>query len=402
MRRCLAKISERLEEPVMGALRDFVADLLENEGAVFEPVEPDGLEVLAPEPLAAAMGWPELARLGFGRELPPGAMAVGLEGDWLERLGALLRERGRWAARQFAFARPLSPPADPEGLLDRVFDLPNAVWRLQRVSATWTRCVLLAFRYTAVSDEKREGLVWLAFNQGTGAVIDDITARLRPLLAEQPQWQAPEADVRRVAGPAWDAARLEARIRPLLGHYVRREIEPFLRAMRRRLDRDRARVHEYHNDLRLASQKRLAVLAGAAGDKAEADRKRESLRIAAIEREYVTKLDDLRHNYALRVSVEWVQGMEIFVPVQRFDVLIKRRKGERLIHIDLHPTVRLMELPASEWGPGLERTRLVCDDRLHVTDPAGQAACMSCGKGWCRACHSTACPRCGHAVESPN
>ena len=169
----------------MGALRDFVADLLEIEGAAVEPMEPDGLEVLAPEPLAAAMGWPELARLGFGRELQRGAMAVGLEGDWLDRLGALLGERGRWAARQVALARPLTPPADPERLLDRAFDLPNAVWRLHGVSPAWTRCLLLAFRYTAVSDEKREGLVWLAFNQGTGAVVDDIMARLRPLLAEQ-------------------------------------------------------------------------------------------------------------------------------------------------------------------------------------------------------------------------
>jgi hypothetical protein len=386
----------------MSALRDFVTDLLEVEGAAVEPLDPDGLEVLAPDPLAAAMGWPELARLGFGRELPPGALAVGLEGDWLDRLGALLGERGRWAARQVALARPLTTPADPERLLDRVYDLPNATWRLQRVSPTWARCLLLAFRYTAVSDEKREGLVWLAFNQGTGAVIDDVMARLRPLLTEQVEWQAPEPDIRHAAGPAWDAARLETRIRPLLGHHVQREMEPFLHTMRRRLDRDRARVHEYHNDLRLASQKRLAVLAGAAGEKAEADRKRETLRIAAIEREYAAKLDDVRHNYALRVTVEWVQGMEIFVPVQRFDVLIKRRKGERLIHTDLHPLVRLMELPASDWGPGIERTRLVCDDRLHVTDPAGQAPCASCGKVLCRACHPSACPRCGQAVERPN
>jgi hypothetical protein len=47
----------------MGALREFVADMLESEGAAVEPVEPDGLEVLAPEPLRAAMGWPEFARL---------------------------------------------------------------------------------------------------------------------------------------------------------------------------------------------------------------------------------------------------------------------------------------------------------------------------------------------------
>ena len=74
----------------MGALRDFVADLLDGEGAAIEPVEPDGLDVLAPEPLRAAMGWPELARLGFGAQLPPEAVGVRLEGDWLDRFGSLL------------------------------------------------------------------------------------------------------------------------------------------------------------------------------------------------------------------------------------------------------------------------------------------------------------------------
>jgi hypothetical protein len=34
----------------MGALREFVADMLESEGAAIEPVDPDGLEVLAPAP----------------------------------------------------------------------------------------------------------------------------------------------------------------------------------------------------------------------------------------------------------------------------------------------------------------------------------------------------------------
>jgi hypothetical protein len=71
----------------MGALRDFIADLMESEGALIEPVEPDGLDVLAPEQLRNAMGWPELARLGFGAQLPPGAMPIGLEGDWLDRCG---------------------------------------------------------------------------------------------------------------------------------------------------------------------------------------------------------------------------------------------------------------------------------------------------------------------------
>jgi len=382
----------------MGALRDFVSEVLEMKGSAVEPVEPDGLEVLAPEPLRKVMGWPELVRLGFGAELPAGATAVGFEGDWLDRFGALLGDSGRWATRQFVL--PGAPPRihDPARLLDHAIDFPNAVFRLQEVSAAWTRCLLLAFRYSAVSDEKREGLVWLGLNQGTGAVIDDFAPRLRELLAADREWQIPDPEVRRAAGPAWDASVLDGRVKPLLGHRVRNEVEPFLRTMRRRLDRDRNRIHQYHSDLHLLAQKKLAALASGAGEKAENDRKRETLRIAAIEREYAAKLGDLRHNYALRVSVEWVQGLELFVPVQRFHVLVKRRKGEKLMQLDWHPAVRLMEPAPSDWGLGIGRSRLVCDDQLHITDPTGQAPCPSCGRAWCRACHPAACRRCGYAT----
>jgi hypothetical protein len=382
----------------MGALRDFVSEVLEMEGSAVEAVEPDGLEVLAPEPLRAVMGWPELVRLGFGAELPVGATAVGFEGDWLDRFGALLGDKGRWAERQFVLPGPPPRIHDPARLLDHAIDFPNAVWRLQEVSAAWTRCLLLAFRYTAVSDEKREGLVWLGFNQGTGAVIDDFAPRLRELLGGDAEWQVPDAEVRQAAGPAWAASVLDRRVRPLLQHRVRLEVEPFLRTMQRRLDRDRSRIHQYHSDLHLVAQKKLAALAGSMGEKADNDRKRELLRIATIEREYAAKLGDLRHNYALRVSVEWVQGLELFVPVQRFQVLVKRRKGEKLMCLDWHPAVRLMESPPSDWDLGIGRSRLVCDDQLHITDPGGQSPCPSCGRAWCRACHPTACRRCGHAI----
>jgi hypothetical protein len=49
----------------MGAFRDFVAGLLEIEGAAVEPVEPDGLEVLAPASLSEIMGWPEADEARF-------------------------------------------------------------------------------------------------------------------------------------------------------------------------------------------------------------------------------------------------------------------------------------------------------------------------------------------------
>jgi hypothetical protein len=383
----------------MSELRDFVADLLESRGAVIEALEPDALEVLAPTPVQDAMGWPELVRLGFGAERPPDATPIGLEGDWLDRLGALLVDEGRWSERQVGSLDALAAPGDPEAVLERALQLSNAVWRLRGMMATYTRCLMLAFRYTAVSDEKREGLIWLGFNLGTGAVVNDILARLRPTLAQTEDWRAPDAAAKGVAGPGWSAATLESRVAPLLERQVREAIAPFLRAMRRRLERDRNRVHAYHDDLRGAALRKLAALSGAKSERADAERRRETLRVEAIEREYRAKLDDLRHNYALRVGVDWVQALDLYVPVQRFDVLVRRRKGERLIQLDWHPLVKMAEPPLCEAGLGLERVREVCDERLHLTEPAGQAACSSCGKPFCRAC-APACPRCGHTHRS--
>jgi len=260
---------------------------------------------------------------------------------------------------------------------------------------------LLAFRYTATSDERREGLIWLGFNTGTGAVLEEeMVARLRHLLASDMEWRAPDPAARPQGGPLCDAPMLAERTRARLDHLVRRDLEPFLRAMRRRLDRDCGRVHEYHADLRRSALSAQATLQSARGEKAEAERTREGMRVAAIEREYAAKLDDLRYNYALRVKVDWVQGLTPSAPVHRYEVLIRRRKGLGIVTIDWVHAVWMMEPPVCDWGLGLERARLVCDDRLHLTDLAGQAPCPSCGKTWCRACRGPACPRCKRTTPS--
>ncbi|HZZ62974.1 MAG TPA: hypothetical protein VFE63_17720 [Roseiarcus sp.] len=381
----------------MTALRDFVADLMEREGAVVETLEPDGLAVMAPPEVHAALGWPELARLGFGVDLPSEAQRIGVEGGWLERFGELIADRGRHAERQIE-CDPAPILSDPERLLDRVLDLPNAVWRFRGQRSTWTRCLLIAFRMTAVSDEKRENNLWIGFNAGTGAALGEALNRLRASFGSH-AWQAPAPAAREAAGPGFNAATFEARIRATLEVGARAELAPFLRSMQRRLARDHVRLHGYHDDLRRESLTRLAALEGVEGPKAEADRRREHQRIAAIEREYLNKLGDLQHKYALRVTLDWIQTLELFVPVQRLEVLIRRRKGERVIQIDWHPLVRLAEPPLCEWGRGATSTRLVCDERLHLTEPAGQDSCPSCAKPFCRACHPTECPRCGEAVN---
>ena len=50
----------------IGRMQHFVADLLAQQGALVEFIEPEGLEVLASPPVRQALGVNELFRIGFG------------------------------------------------------------------------------------------------------------------------------------------------------------------------------------------------------------------------------------------------------------------------------------------------------------------------------------------------
>ncbi|HEY2664100.1 MAG TPA: hypothetical protein VGI47_07140, partial [Candidatus Binataceae bacterium] len=293
----------------MDELRNFVIDLMERHGAAVEMLNDDRLQVLASTPLQAALGWPELSQLSFGGNRTDNAIAIGFEGDWLHRFGALLGDHGRWAERELALST-VEAPSNPERVLDRALDLPNAVWRFESLKPAFTRCLILTFRYSAVSDEKREGLFWIGFNLSTGAALDEVIAQMLPVLARE-RWRAPDPATRAETSGQWTPAAIEARVRSSVEVRIRSELEPLLRATRRRLERDRSRIHEYHKELHDASAKRLMALAGAEGEKSEAERHREQLRLAAIEREYHVKLEDLRHHYSTRVMIEWTQALDL-------------------------------------------------------------------------------------------
>jgi hypothetical protein len=153
------------------------------------------------------------------------------------------------------------------------------------------------------------------------------------------------------------------------------------------------RLHGYHNDLHREASRRAAQLG--AGDTAI---QRETLRMAAIAQDYRAKLDDLAHKYALRITVDWVQTLELVMPVHRLTVQIRRRKAERVMALDWNTLARRLELPPCEASWSTERPRLVCDDALHLVAPAGLAPCAGCGRAYCRACHQERCPKCGQTT----
>ncbi len=372
-----------------GRMQNFVAALLRHEDALVEDIEPEGLEVLSPPPVQQALGIGEFARLGFGTTLPSGAQRVGMEGDWLDRFARLLGPRGRWTRR--VLTTEAKAPGDPERTLGHELVLDNATFRLLGMAPAWTRYLVMDFRASAISDDKRDFVSRLGINLATGALPDAVLMALGPTLDRQVSDERglpPGVEL-----PAmWDRARVATTVQRALPPRLEAALHPFVIGMRRRLGRDQERLYRYHNDLHHEAMRRAVAL-----PEGDAKRTREEQRAAAVEREYRAKLDDLQRQYATRVMVEWVQTLELVMPVQRFSVQIRRRKADRTIALDWNPLARRLEPPVCDATAGMEKPRLVCDDALHLVVPAGLASCPGCGRAYCRACHRDGCPKCGAA-----
>jgi hypothetical protein len=366
--------------------REFAAEVLEQAGALVERIEPEGLEALLPTELASQLRADEMLRAGFGAELPPQAQRISLESDWLERFGNLLDHRGR--RMRVALADPFILLSSPEKLLEHSLALPNAVYRFNGVAGAWTRCLVLFFRYTALSDEKREGIVKLGVNLNQGSAIDEFVDDLM-LQAMNPQAMSAVTPAAKDLPADWPTSRVKSYVNRALPSLIHDHLHLFLQGMQRRLDRDLARVFEYYEGLRQESLLKLK--------KQKVDSAREKLRIEAAAREYQVKVVDLKQKYDLSVTVELSQVLEIVSPVQRVNLLIKRRKGERKLALDWNPVVRKLEPLPCEWGYTKEASRIVCDDALHLVSLAGHASCPGCGKEYCRACHPRQCPKCRQA-----
>ncbi|MDT5269062.1 MAG: hypothetical protein QOH49_1248 [Acidobacteriota bacterium] len=190
--------------------RDFAARLLKYDGALVERIEPDGLEVLAPAPLARALWIPEFARFGFASELPADAERVSLESDWLERFGHLLGTRGQAVRVMLPFDLPRL--ANPERVVEHTFNLQNAVYRLMGVTPAWTRYLIMLFRVTALSDEKREGVIKLGFNLASGSALDAMIDELLARAIETAGMNDAAPPVPAQLPPDWAPGQLKSRV----------------------------------------------------------------------------------------------------------------------------------------------------------------------------------------------
>lgn len=377
----------------MSDVRDIVSRIFLAKGAVVERIEPGGLELLAPPRLQKALELPEFSRLGFGPELPDQAVRISLESDWMSKLDALMCECGSLLSIVAQLDNSGNRPSHPERLLEKHIVFENATHRLMGIEPAWTRYLLLVFQFTAISDEKREDILSVCLNESNGAYADHLTDPLLVHLQFHRDSASAMSTDAELAVP-WSEKQIQDWCIRFLPTRVRTRLSPFLAGMERRMSKDMDRLYTYHSDLRNEAAARIEE-----NKKKEnpdsASTRREQMRIEAIGRDYHAKIADLRRKYAMTIEVKLVQVLRMAMPVYRIQTLVLRRKGKRHYHLDWNALSKQLDILPCEGCGASSKTHAVCDDQLHIICPDCMAACNSCRKQYCRACHPLKCPHCG-------
>ena len=320
-------------------------------------------------------------RSGSGSRATGSTASAGCSGD-----------SGRCDAARAA-TRIAGAPSDPERVLEHALVLDNATFRLLGVEPAWTRYLVLDFRFAALSDEKRDGVLRLAINLATGAMPDAVFEPIAPWLeARRPGSTLPDdADL----PPAWERRR----VLDLVARRPAVRLDATLAPSSRACGGDWAAT-------RSGCTPTMTICIGrpcAASARCSEDDPERPARGAAGrgDRARISCQDSTISRASMRCGSRSIgcRRWSSMMPVQRFAVQIRRRKAQRVIHLDWNPLARRLESPVCEFSCGAERPRLVCDDAMHLVTPAGLAPCASCGRPFCRACHPERCPKCGHAVQ---
>ncbi|MBI5287145.1 MAG: hypothetical protein HY878_06105 [Deltaproteobacteria bacterium] len=361
-------------------LPDVIADILACNGAIVERIGDGGLEVIAPPEVSMVLSIPEYARLCFSYNHTRGeAIYASYDSELFTSIASLLAGKGR-----FSIARLDSSPPNIEklsrGVAERVC-LGNATFRLDRSEVREVHYLLVYFRFSALSDEKTEGLIAVLIN-GLNLAAVSFEQGMEGLKEIEPEG-------------ATISTRLGDGLKGLIqsAHsacegMVREGLMEFIRGLERRLNRDVKRVYEYYEELKVETRRAI--------EKKRASGEEDKLlhRLEAIETELKWKVQDLITKYTLTIQIEPVSSILIETQSPVFWIDIKRRLSSRPFPLTYNPLIRRFDpLPCEScFYPRVPY--YICDEKLHILCNNCFKRCHKCGKQYCGVCYKGGCPKC--------
>ncbi len=364
-------------------LKSLIREVLEVNGCLVEENE-DRLEVVLPQETARRLGFSEHQVLYFSPQEGRDGEFISYNSEALENISQLIEDKGYFCEGHLP--RLYLKKERLDELISRKLSLANAVLRSSLVKESPVSHLIFNFKYSAVSEEKKEGIIPAVINELTLAAPGEmINALARGYYGEssEERW---EVEGRRPLEEVFKVATRTAE------YEIRRHVSDFERSLSRRLNKDVARLKEYYGTLKEEVRERIRKR-NLEGEEKE----RELSKMRAIDLELERKIREQQNRYSVTINVELLNAMRITMPASVVTLRLRRKDKERELDVVWNPLLKDLELPVCKGCFKSLTVLYLCDEKLHNICHWCHE-CPSCHRSVCRACHSQACPKCGARV----
>ncbi len=362
-------------------LFNFTIEFLRRNGAIAE--EKNGaIEAVLPSDLAKTLKIKEYSNLVFSPDEKSGTL-ISFDSEVFKKLPAVFNEKGRFSAISIP-----TPRIRIDKLKKRIADkiiFQNAVFSAGKNEEKAISYLLAFFKFTAFSDERREGVISVLLNEFN---LSSRMLEIEQLDALTEIFGLPLKNIERME----DEKILNA-LCAAPKEIVSEELEDFLQSANRRLNRDARRIHEYYQTL-IMETRQFIEKKSLHRDKKEKEQEKGLNKIKAIEAELKWKINDLIAKYNIDIRIEPISFIRVETVAPLFWLTIKRRKMTRLFPLTYNPLLKTFDnLPCEAcFNPGI--IHWACDDKLHIICGKCFKTCPKCNKNYCGACHKNRCPKC--------
>ncbi len=375
-------------------LPEVITDILTYKGAIVERTGNGVLDIIFTTDLSETLNIPEYARLYFSHETQSDdGIYASYDSEVFSSMAKLFSVKGRFSEAKFEASFQPKMEKVTKSISEKI-TFSNATFRMEKTEQKNIPYLLVYFKYTALSDEKHEGVMPVLINglNLSASPFENYTTELMHMLKETEHVSGSDtsrSEMIRVFKAAYSAGT----------RIVEGRLKDFVRSLERRLNRDTRRVYEYYETLKKETE--LAIWKKArthTEDKTIKDDAIERLRTKhdAIESERNWKIQDLISRYALSIQIEPVSAIRIETPAPLYLINIKRRLASRQFPVTYNPLTRHLDPLPCESCFLPKGAFYICDDRLHIVCTGCFRTCPDCSKQYCHACHS-ACPKCRKA-----
>jgi hypothetical protein len=330
----------------------------------------DRATVLMNTALAQSLGLPDYCEFsldGAGGPMP------GITADLIDKCAAVFSEKGGAASGAISVEQSFSWPSEKK--TEGFFKLARGKSTFRGAMVTEQSYLIGFGAYSAVSDEKRDGIVSAAVNGETGTIAPDFGPMLDSLLEENRI--APST----ISLPPVAAPTLST-LYSVLRAETARHLEEFDTAIARRLERDCDRIYRYYKDL----------LAGAVrvGGKKKPTAKEQEERLDAIRKEHAKKTDDLRIKYLMKVEITPLALLTLRLPCLCARYTVQMGSASRELIVPWNPITAKPDVTLCTRCGGPAETVKLCREFHWLCRQCWQQ-CPECSKEYCPVCKPKGC-----------